>query len=161
MSPKRKRKDSASSNVTLTSTVATASVKSCGSNIDPRNFMSLTTNDNCISFGIVEKGLNQLEGLPALSVKLQALTLDKDVDDLTYYIRCKNVQERPPIESYNVIHKPFLPLRKTESKAYQEIEYEFDHPDKSAYVIAEQYQFWKQRMKVRALPSNDFSKHLL
>ena len=68
------------------------------------NFLPLTKNDNCEQLGVITKGLENLSMLPTIKVKLNDLASD-DETNLKYEIECKNIQERPPNESFNSIGK--------------------------------------------------------
>ena len=71
------------------------------------NFLPLTRNDNCEQLGVITKGLENLSMLPTIKVKLNDLASD-DETNLKYEIECKNIQERPPNESFNSIGKVSL-----------------------------------------------------
>ena len=68
------------------------------------NFLPLTKNDNCEQLGVITKGLENLSMLPTIKVKLNDLASDEETN-LKYEIECKNIQERPPNESFNSIGK--------------------------------------------------------
>ena len=147
MPPKRKRQPSkASTKSDVSSAVASEPSKSVV------KLASLTKNDNLLeNFGIVEKGLNQLKNVPALSLKLEDLTLlsENEAQDLEYTIQCRNIQERPPLESFNSIKQPFLPiLPKFDSSQVNE-----NHSQKLAFELTNQYDLWKQRISARSIGS--------
>ncbi len=108
----------------------------------------------CQSVGVIGTGLSDLS-LATISVKLDSLTLDSNEEDLIYEIQCRNVQERPPFESYNSVQNVFLPcLNKTESQE----PYHMEHPEKLAHTLARQYDLWKKRVQRNALSETAFEK---
>ena len=114
---------------------------------------SISKNDACQQIGVVNKGLDQLTTLPTLSLKLDALTLvDAEETDFSFEILCRNVQERPPLESFNEIKSPFLPCIKKD-QMQNDGPYSLDDPVKLAHVLTSQYDVWKTRVSNQNLTS--------
>lgn len=111
----------------------------------------LTDNVANQRFGFITPGLPPLESLPTLSLKLNSLTLDEN-DKLAYEVTCRNVQERPPHETFNAIKRPFLPLLNCQNQE----EFHLDHPDKIAYVLTNQYSVWRQRFRSNNLSLSQY-----
>ena len=127
----------------------TNSISSTRSSLKSKVLLPLTKNDGCQQIGVVSKGLNQLSTLPTLSLKLDSMTLaDTNESDPSFEILCRNVQERPPLESYNEIKSPFLPCVNNQDKLKQ---YDINNPEKLAYVLSNQYDLWKTRVSNKSL----------
>ena len=117
------------------------------------HYQPISKNDACQQIGVVNKGLDQLATLPTLSLKLDALTLvDAEETDFSFEILCRNVQERPPVESFNEIKSPFLPCIKKDQRQ-NGIPYSLDDPFKLAHVLTSQYDVWKTRVSNQNLTS--------
>jgi hypothetical protein len=117
----------------------------------------ISKNDACQQIGVVNKGLDQLVTLPTLSLKLDALTLvDAEETDFSFEILCRNVQERPPVESFNEIKSPFLPCIKKDQRQNEKASYSLDDPVKLAHVLTSQYDVWKTRVSNKNLTSKPF-----
>ena len=77
-----------------------------------------------------------------------------DDSDPSFQILCRNVQERPPLESFNEVKSPFLPCVSSSTiKNQDELtnQYNIDNPVKLAYALTNQYDLWKTRVSNKSL----------
>ena len=76
-----------------------------------------------------------------------------DDSDPSFQIQCRNVQERPPLESFNEVKSPFLPCVSSSTiENHDEFnQYNIDNPVKLAHALTNQYDLWKTRVSNKSL----------
>ena len=78
--------------------------------------------------------------------------VDAEETDFSFEILCRNVQERPPLESFNEIKSPFLPCIQKDQRQ-NVTPYGLDDPVKLAHALTSQYDVWKTRVSNKNLTS--------
>jgi hypothetical protein len=104
-------------------------------------------NETCAKLGIFGKGLQLLPELANVTIDLEALVVDKgdDDDQLAYELHCNGVQERPPYEGFNTIHRPFLPCAIVDEEVNSD---SLHDPKRLAYVLSRQHNHWQERVNI-------------